>query len=160
MDYRKITVHSKKFSCSQSAAHKKQSVTQSKKFDIDGKRFSGMQNISPDNIFPFKTLHTTPRRHVSLTQAVILSSTSNFFTTIAVICNNMWPQVKNYRLHFSLPSLFLTDPSGNTCFLQWVQKVMSVGCNLNWLISLHIVYFILWLKNWQLTFSKCIVIFL
>ena len=29
------------------------------------------------------------------------------------------------------------DLSGNTGFLQWVQKVTSVGCN-NWLISIHV----------------------
>ena len=31
------------------------------------------------------------------------------------------------------------EPSGNTGFFQWVQKVTSVGCN--WLISIHVVCF-------------------
>ena len=39
---------------------------------IKSKSFSGQQNVSPDNVFLFQTLHTTPRRHFSLTQAVIL----------------------------------------------------------------------------------------
>ena len=33
----------------------------------------------------------------------------------------------------------VTDISGNIGFLQWVQKVMAVGCN--WLISIYVVYF-------------------
>ena len=37
----------------------------------------------------------TARRHICLTQACILSSTSNFFATIAAPYNNMLPQVKN-----------------------------------------------------------------
>ena len=49
----------------QSAPRKKQLVTRSLKFNIDSKRFSGKQNVSPDNVF--ETLHTTPRRHISLT---------------------------------------------------------------------------------------------
>ena len=45
--------------------------------------------------FIFETLHTTPRRPISLTQGGILSSTSNFLAPIAAFCNNMRPQVKN-----------------------------------------------------------------
>ena len=41
---------------------------------------------------------------------------------------------------FLLGSFALMDLSGNTAFFQWVQKVMSVGCNI-WLISIHVVYF-------------------
>ena len=48
----------------------------------------------------------------------------------------------NYCLRFSHQSLTLTDLSGNMCFLQWVQKITSVGCN--WLISIHVVDFVLW----------------
>ena len=62
----------------------------------------------------------------TLTQAVILSSTSNFFAPVAACCNNMRPsksQNYNCRLGFSRPSLTLTDLSGNTCFLQRAQKV-------------------------------------
>ena len=69
------------------------------------KLFSGKQNVSPDNVFLFKTLRTTPRRSISLTQAVILSSTSNFFTPIAALCNNLEPQIKKittvYVFHIS-----------------------------------------------------------
>ena len=39
--------------------------------------------------FLFETLHIAPTRHICLTQAVILSSTSNFFTTIAPLCNDV-----------------------------------------------------------------------
>ena len=39
--------------------------------------------------------HETPMRHISLTQAVILSCTSNFFVSIAMLCISMRPQVKN-----------------------------------------------------------------
>ena len=56
--------------------------------------FSKKQNVSPDNVFLFKTLHIKLRRHICLTQAVILSTTSNFFATIALLCNNVRPQVK------------------------------------------------------------------
>ena len=42
----------------------------------------------------YETLYTTPMRHISLTQAVILSSTSNFFATIAALSNIMRLQVK------------------------------------------------------------------
>ena len=52
-------------------------------------------NVSLDNVFMFETLHVTPRRHICLTQAAILSSTSNFFATIAAFCNIQQPQVKN-----------------------------------------------------------------
>ena len=60
--------------------------------------FFGKQNLSPDNVFLFETLHTTPMRHISLTQAVILSSTSNFFASIAVLCNKMCLQILHYSL--------------------------------------------------------------
>ena len=50
------------------------------------------------HVFLFKSLHTTPRRHISLTQAAILSSAGNFFATIATLCNNMRPQVKNITI--------------------------------------------------------------
>ena len=40
-------------------------------------------NVSPHNVFLFETLDTTLRRNLSLTQAVILSSTNNFFSVIA-----------------------------------------------------------------------------
>ena len=87
---------------------KNQYVIRSTKFNIDSKPFSGTQNVSPDNVFLFETLHTTSRRHISLTQAVILSSTSNFFTPIAALCNIMRRQAKNITtvyvlcLHHSL----------------------------------------------------------
>ena len=64
--------------------------------NIDSKRFS-KQNVPPDNVFLFfETLHITATRHICLTQAVILSSTSNLLSniiaTIAALCNNMRPQ--------------------------------------------------------------------
>ena len=36
-----------------------------------------------DNVFLSETLHTKPRKHISLTEAVILSSASNFFSKIS-----------------------------------------------------------------------------
>ena len=34
--------------------------------NIDSKHFSRKQNVSPDNVFLFKTFHITPRRHIIL----------------------------------------------------------------------------------------------
>ena len=78
--------------------------------------------------------------HISLTQAVILSFTSNFFATIAPLYNNMRPQVKSITIVkvFSPPSLTLTELSGNTGVLQRVQKVTSVGCTLSLLIFVRL----------------------
>ena len=53
----------------QSAAHKKTTSYLKHNIKIDSKHFSGKQNVSPNNVLLFKTLHTTPRRHISLTQA-------------------------------------------------------------------------------------------
>ena len=71
---------------------------------------------------------------------LFLSFTSNFFATIAPLSNNMRPQVKSITIvkAFSPPSLTLTDLSGNTCVLQRVQKVTSVGCTLSLLIFLRL----------------------
>ena len=55
------------------------------------------QNITLDNVFVFETLCIIPRKDVCLTQAVILSSTSNFFATIATHCNNMQPLKSKYN---------------------------------------------------------------
>ena len=59
-------------------------------FNFDSKKFH-------QTMFSYLKLHiiTTPRRYISLTKAVILSSTSNVFATIATHCNNMPLQVKN-----------------------------------------------------------------
>ena len=48
------------------------------------KRFLRKQNVSRDIVFLFETLHITPncRRQICLTQAFILSFTSNFFALI------------------------------------------------------------------------------
>ena len=54
--------------------------------------FQRTYNISQNNVFLLKTF--TPRRLICLTQAVILSSATNFFATIAPLCNNVKPQVK------------------------------------------------------------------
>ena len=62
--------------------------------NIDCKR---NQNVLPDNVFVFKTLHVTPRRHICLTQAVIFSSTSNFFATIAALWKNMTTSSQKYN---------------------------------------------------------------
>ena len=64
----------------QSAARK---FLEEQNLNIDSKRFSRKQNVLPDNVFLFETLHVTPRRHICLTQAVILSPTSDFFATVA-----------------------------------------------------------------------------
>ena len=61
--------------------------------DIDSKQFSRKQNVSPGDVFLFETLHnytvSVTKGHTCLTQAVILSSTSIFITTLTVLCNNM-----------------------------------------------------------------------
>ena len=114
----------------QSAAHQKKKVSWSTKFNIDSKCFSGKQNVSPHNVFLFETLDTTVRRNLSETQAVILSSTNNFFSIISTLCNNMWPQVKNITVVYVFlpPSLTLMDNGKHFLSSVWVQKVMSVGC--------------------------------
>ena len=84
-----------KVGCGQSATRKKnEKLLEAQKFNIDSKRFSLKQNFSPGNVFVHETLHTIPMRHISLTQAVILSSTSNFFAAIAALSNIMRLQVK------------------------------------------------------------------
>ena len=55
---------------------KKQKLLEAQNFNIGNKRFPRKKNV-----FLFKILHITPRKHICLTQAVILSSTSNFFAT-------------------------------------------------------------------------------
>ena len=45
----------------------------------------------------FATLHITLRRHICLTEAIILSSTSNFFTTIASLCNNIMTSKQKFN---------------------------------------------------------------
>ena len=75
----------------QSAARK---FLEAQNLNIDSKRFSRKQNVLPDNVFLFETLHVTPRRHICLTQAVILSPTSDFFATVAALCNDIRLQVK------------------------------------------------------------------
>ena len=40
-------------------------------------------------LFLFKTLHTTPRRHISLTKLLFCHLLNNFFATISALCNNM-----------------------------------------------------------------------
>ena len=67
----------------------KKTISYSQNSKIDSKRFSRMQNVSPDNIFLFEFLHITPRGHIWLTQAVILSFTNNFFSTIVALGKNI-----------------------------------------------------------------------
>ena len=71
------------------AAHKKNNkLLEAQNLNIENKRFSRKRNV-----FLFEILHITPRRHIYLKQAVIWSSTSNVYVTIAALCNNMRPQV-------------------------------------------------------------------
>ena len=75
-------VHSNKVSCGPiSSLQKKQQQEKTISYPKHSKRFSRKQSV-----FLFKTLHIKPRRQLCLTQAVILSSTSNFTSE---------PQVKN-----------------------------------------------------------------
>ena len=94
--------------------------------NIDSKCISRKQNFSPDVMFA--TLDITPRGHICLTEAVILSSTSNFFVTIALLCNNIMTSKQKFNnvSIFLSASFILTDPSKNTGFVQRVQNVMSV----------------------------------
>ena len=111
----------------QSAVHKKQ-VTQSTEFNFESKMFHQMI------IFSYLKLWIQHPGDINFfDKAVILSSTHNFFATIAALCNNYARplQVKNTTIIyicFLPPSHTVTDLSGNTCFLQQVQKVMSLGC--------------------------------
>ena len=107
--------------------------------------FSVLISFTRQIIFLFETLHIRLRRHICLTQVVILSSTSNFFATIASLCNNVTTSSKKNvtnvyvfllcHYHVITP----TDHSQNTGFFQRVQKVTSVSCN--GLISIDFVHF-------------------
>ena len=66
---------------------KKKKLLEAQNLNIDSKRFSRKENVSPVNVFLFETLHITHRKHICLSQAVILSSTRNFVATIATLCN-------------------------------------------------------------------------
>ena len=91
---------------------------------------SGLNILHPGDVF-------------FLTEAVILSSNSNFFAVIAAYCNNDLTSSKKVNCFMVFLSPFtLTELSGNTSFLRRVQKVTSVSCN--WFISMHVVYFVLW----------------
>ena len=69
---------------------------------------------------------------ISLTHAGVLSSINNFFATIPLPC---------FKVTCDTHPL-IRDLSGNTGFLQRVQKVMSAGCD--WLILIHVVFFVSW----------------
>jgi len=80
-------VHSNKVSCGPiSSLQQKKTTRKTISYSKHSKRFSRKQSVSTDNVFLFKTLHIKPRGQLCLTQAVILSSTSNFTSE---------PQVKN-----------------------------------------------------------------
>ena len=90
-DYRRTTIHSKKVGYGPiSSLWKNNQLLPAQNLDSDSKCFSRKRNVSPDNVFYILKL-TTPRRHTCLTQAVILSFTSNFVPTIAVLCKNRQP---------------------------------------------------------------------
>ena len=102
----------------------------------------------------FATLHITPRRHICLTEAIIFSSASNFFTTIASLCNNIMTSKQKFNnvYIFLSASFTLRDPSKNTGFVQQVQNVMSVCYN--WLINFNpccLPAFQFWLTTSTLT---------
>ena len=92
--------------------------------------------VSPDNVFLFETLHIKLRRHICLTQAVVLSSTSNFFATIASLCNNLTTSgIKNVTQVYVF--LLCHYPNGP------LRKhgLFSAGLSCNGLISIHFVHF-------------------
>ena len=78
----------------QQVIEKNNKLLEAQNLNIDSKRFSREQNVSPDNVFLLETLHITHRRHICLRQAVILSFVSTFFATIVALCSNMRPHVK------------------------------------------------------------------
>ena len=47
-------------------------LLEAQNLNIDSRRFSREQNVSPDNVFLLETSHVTHRRHICLRQAVIL----------------------------------------------------------------------------------------
>ena len=92
-----LTILSKNVCCGPISSPQKNPVSYSKrKFKYWLQRFSRKQHVSSDNVSLCETLNITPRRYTCIcsTKAVILSSTSNFYATIAALCNNMRPQVK------------------------------------------------------------------
>ena len=150
-DYRKITIHSKKVGCWPiSGLIKNNKLLEARNLILIANVFQESKMFHQTIFFPSKTLHTTPKRRTSLTQAVILSPVYHQF-----LCYYCFPlqehatasQDYNYCLCFSPLSLTLTGLSANTCFLQWFQKVTSVG--------------LFWGNyDWQLPLSECSIIFL
>ena len=73
---------------------KNKKLPKAQNLNIDTKSFSRKQIVSPNCVCIFEKKlffcsKLTPRRHICLTQAVIaiMSSTSNFFATMAALCN-------------------------------------------------------------------------
>ena len=106
-DYRKITIHSKKVGCRVISNWPKKN-----------NKLLYAQNLIliPNGFQESKMFHQTmffyPKLCIqhpgdgTLTQAVILSSTSNFFAPVAAFCNNMRPQVKNITAVYVSPVLY------------------------------------------------------
>ena len=72
-----------------------------------------------------------------MTQACILSSTSSFFATIALLCINMLAQVKNITNAYVFRLMSWTSLETQAFFSGFKRSHLTVGCN-NWLISIHV----------------------
>ena len=130
-------VHSNKVSCGPISSVQKKTTTTRKNDKLLKAQQTFFKKAKCFNrqCFLFKTLHIKPRRQLCSTQAVILSSTSNFTSE---------PQVKNV---LSLHVMFLffgcaihsNGPLRKHRLSSVGSKVMSVGCD--WLILIHVVYF-------------------
>ena len=100
--------------------------------------------------------------HISLTKAVILQAINPQFLRYYCHANlqqhTTASQKYSYRLCFLPPSHSLTDLSGNTCFLQQVQKVTSLGCNCVIFIQCCLFYFVVIILTTK-TFSKYVFLF-
>ena len=102
----------------QSTARKKKNnkLFEAHDSNIDSKRFSRKQTVSPDTVFLIDTLPISPRRRICLTQAVIFFIYRQFLRNSKI----------QLTLTFFSSVNTLTDLSGNIGFLQRVQKVTSV----------------------------------
>ena len=138
-----ITIHSMKLVVGQSAARKKQKTKKLLKAQIKYR----WQTL-------FKKAQCFMRQCFSIWNLTCNTKETHLFDTSCYFCHVLaisslplrlfeitsWPQVKNLTgsLGFFPWSSTLMDLSENIGFLQWVQKVTSVGCS--WLISIHVVY--------------------
>ena len=99
-DHRKITIHSKKVGYGPIRKSKKKKQTNKKllkasNLNIDSKHFSRKQNVSPDNVFLFKTFHITPMRHIVWDTLFFCHLPAISSLSLPHLATRSQPQVKN-----------------------------------------------------------------